>query len=173
VEQPDQAFNGVISSAFANSLKQMCPKCTVTPIPIPDSAIGTTAPQKIVSVLQANPKLSVLSAAAGEGLNGLTPALRQAGVQVKVVSTTGDPENLADLKAGAEQANVESDIPVLVWTALDAALRAAQHQPFAPGEIAGLPVMQILQPADVTFNPEHGWTGYPDFAARFAKLWHT
>jgi hypothetical protein len=23
----------------------------------------------------------------------------------------------------------------------------------------------------VTFDPSHGWTGYPDFPQRFAKLW--
>ena len=31
--------------------------------------------------------------------------------------------------------------------------------------------MQMLEPSDVTFDPSKGYTGYPDFPQRFAKLW--
>jgi hypothetical protein len=32
-------------------------------------------------------------------------------------------------------------------------------------------VMQFLTKPDITFNPSQGWTGYPQLAARFIKLW--
>ena len=56
VTEPDQAFNSVISNSFKMTLMRLCPKCTITGIPVLDSEIGTTAPQKIVSALQANPE---------------------------------------------------------------------------------------------------------------------
>jgi hypothetical protein len=32
-------------------------------------------------------------------------------------------------------------------------------------------VQQFLYPKDITFNPKQGWTGYPNFAKMFLKLW--
>jgi hypothetical protein len=31
--------------------------------------------------------------------------------------------------------------------------------------------MEFLTRPDVTFNPSQGWTGYPQLATRFTKLW--
>ena len=34
-----------------------------------------------------------------------------------------------------------------------------------------MPPLRVLEQADMTFDPSHGWSGYPDFAKRFATLW--
>ncbi len=44
-------------------------------------------------------------------------------------------------------------------------------QPTA-SEKAGESPEQFLQQKDITFDPTNGWTAYPDYAQRFAKLWH-
>ena len=38
-------------------------------------------------------------------------------------------------------------------------------------EAEGSGVVQFLTKKDITFDPAKGWSGYPDFAERFAKLW--
>jgi ribose transport system substrate-binding protein len=38
-------------------------------------------------------------------------------------------------------------------------------------EAKGISPLQFLKQEDITFDPSKGWTGYPDFAQRFAKLW--
>lgn len=170
---PDLGFSSVMTSAFTRTLGQLCPKCSVITLPLTVQSLGTTAPARIVSLLQAHPNVSAITTVTGEIFHGLTPALRQAGLHVDVIGVSGDPENLADLKAGAEQANVESSLAIAAWTCMDAALRAAQRQQFDPGEgVTGLAPVQVLQPAEVTFNPDRGWAGYDDFVSRFAKLWH-
>jgi ribose transport system substrate-binding protein len=169
--QPEVGFNALGVSTFTSAIKTYCPGCTVHTFPIPASDDGTTGPALVVSYLEAHSNTTVLSTVNGEAFDGLTPALKQAGLNPKVVANSGDPENLADLKAGDEQANSEVDIPVTIWTAMDAALRAIAHQPYAGGEAAGLPPVELLEPKNVTFDPAKGFTGYPNFPQMFAKLW--
>jgi len=35
----------------------------------------------------------------------------------------------------------------------------------------GVSVQQFLTAGDITFDPSRGWTGYPDFAERYAQIW--
>jgi ribose transport system substrate-binding protein len=166
---PGLSFSPIVFSSFNDTLQQLCPQCEVSTIPLPITGIGTTAPQQIVSFLQAHPDVNVVTTVSQDGLHGLTPALKASGLHPDVIGVAGDPENLEDLKAGAEKANIESDLAVAAWLTMDAALREIEGQRTPPNEIT--PV-QVLTPSDVTFDPSHGWTGYPDFAQRFAKLWH-
>jgi len=39
-------------------------------------------------------------------------------------------------------------------------------------EKAGELDKQFLEQKDITFDPTKGWTGYPDYPQRYAKLWH-
>jgi ribose transport system substrate-binding protein len=171
VTVPALQFSATATQAFKNTLNSLCPSCTVSQLPQAPTALGTTAPASIVSYLQANPSTNVVSTSDGEVFDGLTPALKQANLKVAVIGDSGDPENLEDLKAGNEQANVELSLPVMTWEMVDASLRAAEEQPFTAGEVSGVPPIQVLTPKDVTFNPADGWTGYPDYQTRFASLW--
>ena len=58
-----------------------------------------------------------------------------------------------------------------MWTIVDQTAREMTGQPLAGNEAKGLGVVQFLTQKDITFNPTKGWTGYPDFPQRFAKLW--
>lgn len=173
VTVPDLAFQAIATGAFTSTLKKLCPKCSVTLLPLAPSALGTTSQPSIVSLLQAHPDIKVVTTMVADALTGLTPDLRQAGLSVHVIGSTGSPEDLQNLKTGNLQAIAESDTPVMAWSALDAGLRAAEHQPFTAGEVGGLAPFEILEPKDLQgVDVSHGWTGYPNFAARFARLWH-
>jgi hypothetical protein len=54
---------------------------------------------------------------------------------------------------------------------MDAAVRLATGQRLTAAEKIGAVPIQLLTKKDLPSDVSHGWTGYPDFAARFAKLW--
>ena len=177
---PELAFSAVTRDAFVTEMKELCPSCEVRPIKIGVATLGNRAPQTIVSDLQAHPKTNVLVASVSEQFNGLPPAMRTAGIgvakagdpieagkTVAVVGTGATPTNLQYLKDGQQTVDLAVDFPIVNWTLVDSVARAVVGQDPKPG----LPVVQFLTQEDIKFDPSRGWTGYPDFADRFMKLW--
>jgi ribose transport system substrate-binding protein len=168
---PELAFTAVVKDAFMTEMKSLCPGCKVRLVKIPVATLGNTAPQRIVSDLQSNPDTNVATTAQSEVFNGLPAALKTAGLKVDTVGTGGGPVNLQYVKAGQQTTDLAMDFAVLSWTLVDAAARGITGEEVPPEEAKGLPPLQFLQQADITFDPSRGWTGYPDFPQRFAKLW--
>jgi ribose transport system substrate-binding protein len=157
---------------FDAELAKLCPGCSPREVHIPFTEYGTTAPSTIVSDLQSHPSTNVAAFVTGDQAVGLPSALKTAGLTVLTIATGPVPANLSDIKSGGLTAGIGVDIPVMLWTCVDAAARVATGQQLTAGEKAGIPPIQLLEKADITFDPAHGWTGYPDFVERFAKLWN-
>lgn len=168
---PQYPFSPQVQSAFDTELAKVCPECANRQVQIPVSTLGTTSPSQIVSDLQAHPSTDVAVLVDGEPAEGLPAALKAAGIHVKILTNAPEPFNLANLKEGTETAGLGLDIATLMWTIVDQAAREMTGQPLAGNEAKGLGVVQFLTQKDITFNPTKGWTGYPDFPQRFAKLW--
>jgi ribose transport system substrate-binding protein len=168
---PELNFMAVIRDSFTNEMKELCPDCTVRAVKIPVTSFGNSAPQKIVSDLQAKPDTKVAVAANSEIFIGLPAALKTAGITVDTVGTGGGPVNLQYVKDGQQTVDLALDLPVLSWTLVDAAVRPIVGDKVPPEEAKGLPPLQFLTKDDIKFDPSKGWTGYPDFGQRFAKLW--
>jgi len=169
---PELNFSALVRTAFIAQMKTLCPKCSVSSLSIPVADLGSSAPQMIVSALQANPKINTVTVSNSENLIGLPSALKTAGLSnVTLVGAGAGPANLQYLKAGQQAVDLAADYPVLSWAMVDAAARAATGQAIPKTESIGIPVQEFLTKADITFNPANGWTGYPDFAKRFKKLW--
>ena len=177
---PELAFSAIERDAFTAEMKSLCPSCEVRDLKIGVATLGNRAPQTIVSDLQANPETNVLVASVSEQFNGLPPAMRTAGIsaakpgealeagsKVAVVGTGATPLNLQYLKDGQQTVDLAVDFPIVSWTLVDGAARGAVGQDPKPG----LPVIQFLTGEDIKGDPSKGWTGYPDFADRFMKLW--
>jgi ribose transport system substrate-binding protein len=170
-EIPELTFTGVITSAFQEEVEAKCPGCSVRTTQIPVATIGNTAPNLVVSDLQANPDTTVAVFPSDEAEGGLPSALQAAGIKVDLIGNTATPTTLQYLKEGKETAALAVDLPVLIWTTLDQAAREIGGQKQTGDESKGLTVVQFLTQEDIVFDPSKGWTGYPDFAERFAKLW--
>jgi ribose transport system substrate-binding protein len=56
---------------------------------------------------------------------------------------------------------------------MDSLARLTTGERAAPGAVADIPPMQLLTAKDLQGDVSKGWSGYPDFAARFTKLWKT
>jgi ribose transport system substrate-binding protein len=169
---PGLSFSPLVQRSFQAEMDKLCPDCEVRIVDIPVTTLGTTAPSRIVSDLQRHPSTNVLAFPSYEEGSGLAAALDVAGLHPLTVGVSPTPATLQDIKAGRLTAAVGFDIPTTIYTAVDAAARLATDQPLPPAEKTGAIPIQVLTQRDITFDPSQGWTGYPDFAQRYAKLWH-
>jgi len=168
---PELSFTRLVVEGYQKQLEAACPDCSVRVIHIPVATMGTTAPQQIVSDLQSNPDTDLAVFAIDEIQAGLPAALQSAGIDIETLGNAPSPTQLQYLKEGKETAALAVDLPVLGWTLLDQAMRQIVGQELTGDEAKGLSPFQFLRKEDITFDPSKGWTGYPDFAERFAKLW--
>ncbi|MFE9093545.1 sugar ABC transporter substrate-binding protein [Streptomyces sp. NPDC007264] len=169
---PELDFTKVETDAFTAELKTNCPGCTVRYVDIPLSDIGTRAPSRVVSDLQAHPDTDVALFSSLETATGLPPALRSAGItKVKIAGSAPVPSNLQDMKNGGIDAAVGLDAGVLAFTQLDAAVRLATGQPLTAAEKTGEIPLQLITKDDLPADVSKGFSAYPDFVQRFSKLW--
>jgi ribose transport system substrate-binding protein len=172
---PELAFIGVQQEAFEAEMENLCPECSVRVVDIPLSTVGSTAPNRMISDLQTNPDTNMAIFSTNEMAEGLPAAMKTAGIEnVETWGFGSTPANLQDIKDGGLTGALEIDLPVDVWTYVDEAARAILGQELSPAEKTGeppVPDFQFLEGKDITFNPEHGWTGYPDYEERFKELW--
>jgi ribose transport system substrate-binding protein len=172
---PELAFIGVQQEAFEAEMENLCPECSVRVIDIPLSTVGNTAPNRIVSDLQQNPDTNMAIFSTNEMAEGLPAAMKTAGIEgVETWGFGSTPANLQDIKEGGLTGALENDLPVDVWTYVDEAARGILGQELSPAEKTEeppVPDVQFLEQKDITFNPEHGWTGYPEYEEKFAELW--
>lgn len=168
---PELTFTAVVADAFTAEVEELCPDCSVRTVDVAAATLGNTAPNQIVSDLQANPDTTVAVFTVDEIQTGLPAAKKAAGIDIETVGMAPSPANLEYIKDGDEEAGLAVDIPVLSWTLVDQMARQITGQELSGGEAQGMTVVQILSKDDIDFDPSQGWTGYPDFAERFAKLW--
>jgi ribose transport system substrate-binding protein len=171
---PALDISAPVQQAFQAEMTKQCPSCTVRAVPIDVATIGTTAPSTVVTDLQAHPGTNVAVFVSLSAAAGLPSAMKSAGItSVKTVGFGPTAGNLQDIKSGNLTAALDIDFPVSTWTAVDAAARLIEGGQPTASEQAGDVPEQFLSKQDITFNPNLGWSAYPDFAQRFAGLWHT
>ena len=168
---PELQFTAATTKAFDDELAKSCSTCKARDVQVAIATVGTTAPQTIVSDLQAHPGTTVAVFPNDEVENGLPSALKAAGISVKTFGSSPTPINFQYLKAGQETAVIAYDTPVQSWATIDVAARLIADQKLNGGQAQGIADFQFLTQSDITFDPSKGWTGYPDFADRFKKLW--
>jgi len=137
------------------------------------AAASSAAPRTVVTDLQAHPNTNAAVFVSLSAATGLPAALKAAGLSVTTVGFGPTAGNLQDIKDGALTAALNIDFPVSTFTAVDAAARLIEGAQPTQGEQAGNVPEQFLEQKDITFDPTKGWSAFPDFGQRFAKLWHT
>jgi ribose transport system substrate-binding protein len=167
---PELSFSAPMQTAFQNTLKQTCPSCKASFQPLSVTTFGTTAPGNVVSYLQAHPATNTVVFATMEGATGLAAALKDAGMHVTTLGFAPSPSNLQDIRDGGLTAGLGLDLPVQEWVQVDLAARLLARQSIPASELNV--DLEFLTKDNVTSaDTTLGWTGYPDMAQRFAKLW--
>ncbi len=130
--------------------------------------IGTPAlGQKAIAFLQANPEINALWVAWDSPAAGIIPALKAAGIDVKVYSFEGDTQDLEFIREGENQvADGAAPLEWVSWGAMDA-LNRLFHGEKTVDE--GIPV-KLLTKENL---PSKGqpWTGEYDYASEYEKIW--
>jgi ribose transport system substrate-binding protein len=168
---PELDFTNLLKDSFVAEMKTLCSNCRVRTAKISVSTFGTTAPNLIVDDLQANPDTKTAVFGIGEQTPGLPAAMKTAGLTIETIVNSPDPANLEGIQKGDISLGFGLDLPVVAWTAADSLARLTTGQPPAPGAAQDIPPQQFLTKADLKGDVSKGWTGYPDFADRFMKLW--
>lgn len=168
---PETAFNPILEKTFTDEVKSLCGSCKTRAVKVPEATLGTRSPALITDDLQAHPGTTTAVFAQAAQTIGLPQALKTAGIKVETVATFPDPGQLALIKSGDLSAGLGIDIPVIAWTLMDSLARLTTGQQAAPGATQDKPPFQFLTAADLPGDVSRGWTGYPDFGARFTGLW--
>lgn len=166
---PELDFSLPMQQAFKRELAKNCPSCKFRAASISVATIGTTAPQTVANDVRAHSGTNTAVFATEESATGLPAALKAAGLSPTTVGFAPSPSNLQDIKDGKLTAGLGLDVPVQQWTQLDAAARLILGDRIPPTE-GNIP-LEFLTKKQITFDPSRGWTGYPTYAQRFAKLW--
>ena len=169
---PEITFTAPMQAAFEQELKTNCASCKVRTVPVAVATLGTTAPQTVVTDMQAHPDTNVAVFSVAAIASGLPAAMKAAGVSATTLGFSPGPGNLQDIKTGDITGGLAIDTAVSVWTMADVGARLVIGDQPTASEKAGESPEQFLQQKDITFDPTNGWTAYPDYAQRFAKLWH-
>lgn len=169
---PEISFIPVMRDAFVKEVKRLCPGCKARSADLPAAQL-TQAPATVVNDLQAHPSTTIAVFSTSEQTFGTAQAMKTAGIKIKTIANFPDPQTLQSVKRGDLGAALGIDLPVIAWTAMDSLARLATGGPAAPGAVADIPPMQLLTAKDLQGDVSRGWSGYPDFAARFTKLWKT
>ncbi|HLH66985.1 MAG TPA: substrate-binding domain-containing protein [Solirubrobacteraceae bacterium] len=168
---PELTFSAYMQRGFDREMAALCPSCRVRNVTIPVADVGNSAPSLVVSDLEAHPRTNVAAFATEEAAIGLPAALRVAGIHIAVTGYAPPPAVLQYIKAGQITSGLDVDLPVSVWETVDALARLSTHEPLVDGERGGPPIEEFLERPQITFDPNMGWTAYPNFPQRFAKLW--
>jgi len=162
-----------MQKAFEQEMQKNCPTCTERTASVGIATLGTTASRTVVTDLQSHPDTSTAVFATAGITSGLAAAMKAANLSATTLGYAPQAGNLQDIKDGKVTAGLAVDYSVSVWAAVDAAARLVLGDSPTPAEVAGEVPFQFLGQKDITFDPTNGWTGYPDYAQRFATLWHT
>lgn len=170
---PELAFSDPLVAAAAAKIKELCPGCKTRTVEIPVATLASGATQRVVSDIQAHPGTNAAIFSTDEIGIGLPSALKVAGLKLTTVGGAGSPANLQQIKDGTEDATLAVDLAGQMWNMVDQYARERSGQTLSGAQARGELVKQFLTKADITFDPNLGWTGYPDMAQRYAALWGT
>lgn len=169
---PQIAVFKFFADGFQAELADKCAECKIDVQTVPGGDIGTPRlPNRVVSYLQAHPETKYVTMAFGSMAIGLPQALAAAGLtdKVTVISEAGGPINFQYIKSGQQTMDLAQDLRVQAWTGVDAAARLATGQKTTL--VDPLPPIRFLTKDNITFDPQGGFTAFPDYKEHFRKQW--
>jgi ABC-type sugar transport system substrate-binding protein len=150
-------------------LERECEGCSISYTDIQFADVGSpAATNAVVSKLQSDPSINFAYFTIGDLAVGIEPALKQAGLDVKIGGAIPVPSNLSELKQGKNSYWLGVPQGMSAWINLDTALRALE---------TGEPVVGDHYPVPV-FTPDNIESTdpipvYPEnYEEQFKELWN-
>jgi ribose transport system substrate-binding protein len=162
--------------AIAEDLQRKCPDCVVHKADIAVQTMGTSLAPLVTSQLQQYPDVDYIWSPDDCCVIFVQQGILQAGraSNVKVVSTGGFPDQLANVRSGHLAADQATATLYLSWLSVDGLARLMAGQPVEKY----WPVPQrIWTAANIAEAPEKmftsGWNTDFDYEAQFTGMWGT
>jgi len=170
---PEFPFSSLELEGAQTKLAELCPDCTLRVVDIPIAELGSTAADRVVSDLQANPGTEYFIAAVDEVQIGLPQKLGLAGLDVDGIAMWTAPPNYEQIAAGEQDATLSVDLNLMMWTVLDQLLRemAGQEYEWPDVQTRAATLTRITDQDNVPADPVVGYVAIPDFQDRFAANW--
>jgi len=170
---PALDFSKAVQKGYQDELKKNCPSCSVRNVDIDIATLGTTASQKVVSDLQANPDTDVAVFMIADIATGLPAALKAAGISgISTIGYGTSPQTLQYIKDGEMTAGLALDVPTTNWTMMDIAARMIVGDELTQLEVDGAAPTQFVTKDDLAdADVSKGYVAYPDYVSSFTELW--
>jgi ribose transport system substrate-binding protein len=171
---PEVTFTPFLLEGVEERLAEQCPDCELRVVDISAGELGSTAPNSIVSDLQANPETDAFIASVDELQMGLPAAMRVAGMDVPGMGTSPNAVNLQQIAEGQELGALGTDFNMIAWLTMDRVARELVGQEFDYsffGEEATSALQTIITQDNVPEDMQRGYVAFEDYEARFTELW--
>ncbi|WP_159502251.1 hypothetical protein [Microbacterium sp. 18062] len=170
---PEFPFSPFELEGAQSKIAQLCPGCTVRVVDIPIAELGSTAADRVVSDLQANPGTEYFLASVDEVQIGLPQKLSLAGLDVDGIAMWTAPPNYEQIAAGEQDATLSVDLNLMMWTVLDQLLRemAGQDYTWPDALTRASTLTRVTDAENVPEDPVTGYVAIPDYQDRFAANW--
>lgn len=170
---PEFPFSPFELEGAQDKLTELCPDCELRVVDIPVAELGSTAADRVVSDLQANPQTEYFVSAVDEVQIGLPQKLGLAGIDVDGIAMWTAPPNYEQIAAGDQDATLAVDLSLMMWTVLDQLLRemAGQEYAWPDAETRAATLTQVIDQENAPEDPVVGYVSIPDFQDRFAANW--
>jgi ribose transport system substrate-binding protein len=162
--------------SFTAELKKICPSAKVKAYDAPLTSIGTDLPQRIKSLVQADPKINVLVPAFSDLLQGLPEALKGAGIspsKLTIVTSNQNGTVNKQLKSGDVDATFAQPTGEIKWNAIDLLIRYFTHQSLKEtNAVTSTPQWWATgKTLPSATNNATGFDLVQGYAAQYKKLW--
>ncbi|WP_110590172.1 sugar ABC transporter substrate-binding protein [Microbacterium suaedae] len=170
---PEFPFSALELEGAQAKMDELCPSCTLRVVDIPIAELGSTASDRVVSDLQANPATEYFMAAVDEVQIGLPQKLSLAGLDVDGVAMWPAPPNYEQIANGEQDATLAVDLNLMMWTVLDQLLReiGGQDYEWPDVETRAWTMTSIVDGESVPDDATAGYIGIDDYQERFAANW--
>lgn len=169
---PSYPILTAFTDSFQKEVEAKCPDCKLkrVDVTLPQLAAGKV-PSLMVSELRKNPDAGYLVFDVGPFAQGVTSALKAAGLddKVKIIGEAGDEAAIAGLQDGSQAAWTGFDASYQAYLDMDAMFRDAEGSEIPVDKLELMPT-QLLTPENVGDEPV--WSEPKDAEAQFKALWN-
>lgn len=168
---PELQFTSEMERGVREQVEALCETCTLRVVNIPITEVGSTAPDKIVSDLQANPDTDAALASFNEIFLGLPSALEVAGIDVFTMAQAPVASSYEAIENGQQNATVAWDVDLMMWPMMDQLARELTGQELTDFQKEELLVKQVITEDSLPDDFNEGWHAFPDTRERYQELW--
>lgn len=161
------------NAAFASEIKAQCAGCTVKPLIVPVTSIGSDLPTRVSTYLTANPSIQWTWLGYDDMISGIPVALKGAGVSnAKITTISMNGTVAAAIKAGQVASGIGVSFPEVYWREIDLLARMFAGKSFKVDlDDSTLPVWTITK-ANLPSNAGATlFANVVDYQQQFKNLW--